>query len=154
MFGREKFIVCCAPERSGKGVIDCDAESVAGLPCTDDDFSIVARFFPAGVQRVLDQIAEQNGKVGVRNKNIARNVRLDNIINVVVLCLLREIEQYGVCRGIFTEANKRIVRQTVVVAAEILPQRVKLAACQLFLHERDMVPYVVLGTAGVGDFFL
>lgn len=80
MLGREKFIICCAPERSGKGVIDRDAKRAAFEHCPNINFSVITVFLFAGVYGVLDQVAEQNGNIGIRNENIAGDIGLDNVV--------------------------------------------------------------------------
>ena len=100
MLGREKFIICCAPERSGKGVIDRDAKRAAFEHCSNIDFPVIARLLFAGVYGVLDQVAEQNGNIGIRNENIAGDLCVDDVVNIIILSLLREIKQYGIGGGI------------------------------------------------------
>ena len=53
MLGREKFIIGCAPERSGKGVIDCDAKGAAFEPCPNINLSVITVFLFAGVYGCL-----------------------------------------------------------------------------------------------------
>ena len=113
MLGREKFIICCAPERSGKGVIDCDTKGAAFEPCPNINLSVIAVFLFAGVYGVLDQVAEQNGNIGIRNENVPGDLCVDDVVNIIILRLLREIKQYGIGGGILAETNERIVRQTL-----------------------------------------
>ena len=119
MFGREKFIICCAPERSGKGVIDRDAKRAAFEHCSNIDFPVIARLLFAGVYGILDQITEQDGNIGIRNENIAGDIGLDNVVNIIILRLLCKVKQHGIGGWILTKTNERIVRQTVVIAVEI-----------------------------------
>ena len=59
-------------------------------------------------------------------------------------------------KSVFTpaETNEQIIRQTVVIAVEISKQCVKLSLAHIFAYDRDMMPHIVFGTAGLGDFFL
>lgn len=119
MLGREKFIICCAPERSGKGVIDCDAKGAAFEPCPNINFSVITVFLFAGVYGVLDQVAEQNGNIGIRNENVTGDLCVDDVVDIIILSLLREIKQHGIGGGILAETNERIVRQAAVITVEI-----------------------------------
>ena len=85
MLGREKFIICCAPERSGKGVIDRDAKRAAFEPCPNIDFSVITVFLFAGVYGVLDQVAEQNGNIGIRNENVTGDLCVDDVVDIIIL---------------------------------------------------------------------
>ena len=119
MLGREKFIIGCAPERSGKGVIDRDAKRAAFEHCPNIDFPVIARLLFAGVYGILNQVAEQDGNIGIRNENIAGDSGLDNVVYIIIFRLLREIKQHGIGGGILAETNERIVRQAAVITVEI-----------------------------------
>lgn len=154
MLGGAKCSVIFMPQRSREGVVYRYAKRVAGFLCTDNYFSAAFLFRLAGRYCVFYQVAEQDGYIGVGNKNIARYIRLYNIFDTVILCLLRKIQQYGVCSGVFAEAYKRIVRQRVVVAVKVLAHRIDSAAVHVFPHQRHMMPHIMLCPACLGYLFL
>ena len=90
MLGGAKCSVIFMPQRSREGVVYRYAKRVAGFLCTDNYFSAAFLFRLAGRYCVFYQVAEQDGYIGVGNKNIARYIRLYNIFDTVILCLLRK----------------------------------------------------------------
>ena len=76
------------------------------------------------------------------------------VCNAVILGLLCKVEQHRVDGRILAKLDAGIIRQALLVALQILRQRVIIVIAQILLHQRHMVAHIVFGAPRFRNLFL